>query len=537
MRTKNGREGRAWWLRLPILALAAVAATLVLAACSDDDDEPSTGEAQAAFCADLDSLDTALVALGALTAQSSVDDLQSARDDVQSALDDVQSSAADVSDAKIDTLESAYDDLSSAIDDVPGEDTLGEALASLQPQIDAVNAAWDEAYSSADCLNVGGETPAATAEASAEATAPSGTGKTITIAAGDPIKIGVSVTLTTENAELGFPIRDAALMSIEEYGPVNGFTVEAVLADDLCSGPGSEAAAQQLIAENVVAIHGPMCSGGAVAAIDDYATAGLPVVLPSASNASVVKTGATNIARIVWNDDLQGEEMAKYVYNELALTSAVLVDDQSTYGKGLMDVFEASFEELGGTITTRQAVTVGEQDFSSVVTTIGTDSPIVVFGGFIAEGAALVRQLRDAGYEGAYMGADGIADQRFIDLAAGAAEGAYVSRGPQSEPNEGAAFLERYHAKYGPEAGEQFADRSFDAITVLLTAIGEVAEVNSDGDMVIDLDALLAAIKGGTFEGGASGTIKFKEDGDRDIAVGAINEIDQVTDGALVRIQ
>jgi branched-chain amino acid transport system substrate-binding protein len=379
----------------------------------------------------------------------------------------------------------------------------------------------------------GDQTPSATSAA----TQPSGGGKTVTIEAGQPIKVGVSVTLSGENAELGFPIRDAVLLAAKEKGEINGFSVEVVEADDLCSGPGSETAAQQLISEGVVAVQGPMCSGGAVAALDDYAAAGLFVLSGSATNGSVVKQGATNFARTAWNDDTQGDEMAKYVFNELDLTSAALVDDQSTYGKGLMDVFEASFEGLGGTITTRQAVTVGEQDFSSVVTSIGTDPEIVVFGGFIAEGAALVRQLRDAGYEGAFMGADGIADQRFIDLAGGAAENAYVSRGPKSEPNSGAELLERYHAEYGADAGEQFVDTAYDAMTIILNAIEEVGEVNADGDMVIDLAALGAAIKASTLENGASGTIEFKENGDRDIAVGAINEIDQVRNNALERIQ
>jgi branched-chain amino acid transport system substrate-binding protein len=229
--------------------------------------------------------------------------------------------------------------------------------------------------------------------------------------------------------------------------------------------------------------------------------------------------------------------MAKYVYEDLQFTNAALVDDQSTYGKGLMDVFEREFEALGGTIAGRQAVTVGEQDFSAVVTSIGTDPQIVVFGGFIAEGAALVRQLRDAGYAGGFMGADGIADQRFIELAGDAAEEAYISRGPQSEPNGKEALLARYHEKYGADAGEQFVDFAYDAMTIILNAIEQVGAANADGDMEIDLGDLAGAIKGITLEGGASGTIEFLDNGDRDIATGAVNQIDQVTNGTFERLQ
>jgi branched-chain amino acid transport system substrate-binding protein len=229
--------------------------------------------------------------------------------------------------------------------------------------------------------------------------------------------------------------------------------------------------------------------------------------------------------------------MAKFVYNDLSLTQAVLVDDQSTYGKGLMDVFEESFTGLGGTIVGRQAVTVGEQDFSSVVTSIGTDPEIVVFGGYIAEGAALVRQLRDAGFEGVFMGADGVADQDFIDQAGGAAENAYVSRGPQSEVNNKEAILAQYHEQFGANAGEQFVDFGYDAMTVILTAIEQVAVVNADGDLEIDRAALVEAAMTITLEGGATGTIEFLENGDRDISAGAVNQIDQVQNNALVNIR
>jgi len=380
----------------------------------------------------------------------------------------------------------------------------------------------------------GDATPAATSEG----TAATGGGDTITIKAGEAIKIGISTTLTTDNAELGIPIRDAALLAIKEYGDIEGFTIEADPQDDQCSGPGSESAAEKLISDGVVAVVGPMCSGGAVAALDNYGAQNVLVISASTTNGSVVQQGATNFARTAWNDDTQGAEMAKYVFNTLSLTKVLTVNDQSTYGKGLMDVFKAAFTELGGTVSSEQAVTVGEQDFSAVVTTITGDDPeIVVFGGFIAEGAALVRQLKDAGYSGAFMGADGIADQDFIDQAGGAAEGAYVSRGPQPESSSYEDFLAKYQAEYGADAGTQFTEHSYDAMTIVLNAIKQVAKVDADGNLTINRADLIAAAKGTTLENGASGTVQFLEDGDRDISAGAVNRIDQVTDGVLTQVR
>jgi hypothetical protein len=48
---------------------------------------------------------------------------------------------------------------------------------------------------------------------------------------------------------------------------------------------------------------------------------------------------------------------------------------------------------------------------------------------------------------------------------------------------------------------------------------------------------LATTIQGFELDHAASGNIKFQADGDRDIASGATNQIDQVKDGALTRIQ
>ena len=110
----------------------------------------------------------------------------------------------------------------------------------------------------------GAKTPAA--GATTAATKAASAGGSITVKKGDKIKIGISTTLTTDNAQLGIPIRDAALLTIKQKGQIKGFDIEGDPQDDLCSGPGSVSAAQKLVADKVVAVLGAMCSSGTVAA-------------------------------------------------------------------------------------------------------------------------------------------------------------------------------------------------------------------------------------------------------------------------------
>ncbi len=380
-----------------------------------------------------------------------------------------------------------------------------------------------------------GATKAATAGATSAATSASSAGA-ITIKKGDKIKIGISTTLTTDNAQLGIPIRDSALLAIKEKGTIKGFAIEGDAQDDGCAGPASVTAANKLIADKVVAVMGPMCSGGAVAALDPLSAANMLTVSASATNPSVTAQGKKNFFRTAWNDATQGAEMAKYAYTTLSKKNAVLVNDQSTYGKGLMDVFKASFTGLGGKVASEEAVTVGEKDFSPIVTKIKGENPdIVVFGGFIAEGAVLVRQLKEAGVTASFMGADGIADQKYIDQSGGAAEGSYVSRGPkETDTTLFDKFAAAYKAEYSKDAG-QFGEQAYDATNLILAAIEKVATVDASGNLVIDPQKLIDAVRATSYTG-ASGQIDFDDKGDRKV-VGAVNEIDQVKSGKLSRIQ
>jgi branched-chain amino acid transport system substrate-binding protein len=378
----------------------------------------------------------------------------------------------------------------------------------------------------------GGKTPAATAGTTAAA----GAGGTITIKKGDKIKIGISTTLSTDNAQLGIPIRDAALLAIKTKGTIKGFAIEGDPQDDLCSGPGSVTAANKLIADNVIAVVGPMCSGGAVAALDPLSKANLLVVSASATNPSVTAQGKKNFFRTAWNDATQGAAMADYAYATLGKKNVVLVNDQSTYGKGLMDVFKGNYTASGGKVASEEVVTVGEKDFGPIVTKIKGENPdLVVFGGFIAEGAVLVRQLKEAGVTASFMGADGIADQKYIDQSGGAAEGSYVSRGPKpTDTKLYDAFAAAYKAEYKKDAG-QFTEQSTDATNIILAAIEKVATVDGSGNLVIDRQKLIDAVKATSYAG-ASGQIDFDEHGDRKV-VSAVNEIDQVKGGKLTRVQ
>ncbi len=136
------------WTFLGLGLLIAIVA-VVSYACGDD--EPSEAEAVAQLCADLDALQSADAAFDDISADSTVDELDDANAAYNDALDEVVTSAQDVAAVRTQPIEDAYDDLSQAISDIPGDATLIEGLASIAPQLAAVDAAYDSAFSSLGC--------------------------------------------------------------------------------------------------------------------------------------------------------------------------------------------------------------------------------------------------------------------------------------------------------------------------------------------------------------------------------------------------
>ena len=142
---------------LGLLVVISMAAGMAVAC--DDDEEPSAEEAREQLCSDLEDLRAAREDLAGLSGDSSVADLQEANDEVQDARARVDESAQDVADAEVEELESALDDLSAAIDNLDEQETITAALEALAPEIDAVDAAWEDVFLTVGCDEAAGSTP------------------------------------------------------------------------------------------------------------------------------------------------------------------------------------------------------------------------------------------------------------------------------------------------------------------------------------------------------------------------------------------
>lgn len=137
---------------MPRRSIITLACTLALAgslaACSNSETQE---EAESAVCTSLAQVKTAAAGVKALTATSTIDEVQSAQKALESAIEGLKANAADLNQADLVALESAGDDIQKAVADVSGSDTLGEAAASIKASTTALDAAVTEIDNGVQC--------------------------------------------------------------------------------------------------------------------------------------------------------------------------------------------------------------------------------------------------------------------------------------------------------------------------------------------------------------------------------------------------
>ena len=299
---------------------------------------------------------------------------------------------------------------------------------------------------------------------------------------GQTIRIAIGAPLTGGAASFGIEMKNAVELAVEEQnaaGGVLGARVEARVADDEASDAKGQTVATGFCGDpTVLAVVGHVNSNVSTSASNVYAGCGLAMLTPMSSNPAVTDRGLPNVFRLTNRDDHKGPGLATYLYRKLGKRRAVVIDDQTAYGKGLADLFAGTFARLGGTVVARRAVKVGDRDFQALLAGLPPDFDVLFFGG-IAEAAYVLKQMREKGLNQLFACGDGCWNVKgFIQPAEGAStrgEGVIVlSAAPAVGRVPGsAAFAERYTKRFGPIAN--YAVNSYDAARLVLLAIERAA--------------------------------------------------------------
>ena len=185
----------------------------------------------------------------------------------------------------------------------------------------------------------------------------------VEIGADEPIRLAYMLTISGGTAFLGEDSRGGIEIAIDDRGELLGHSIELVGEDSGCSAEGGQTAAQALATDTqIVGIIGSSCSSEATAGLPIISDAGLLMISPSNTAPALTdpeQTWKPGYYRTAHNDLFQGRVAAEFAYNELGARSVATIHDGSPYADQLQQVFATTMEELGGTVTAREAINVG----------------------------------------------------------------------------------------------------------------------------------------------------------------------------------
>lgn len=346
----------------------------------------------------------------------------------------------------------------------------------------------------------------------------------VVVPAGETIKLGMAVDLSNLLPAPGEDMANAANLAVIQYNEdpfIEGFEVELLVEDDRCA-PEDATSVANLFAANaeIVGVVGHMCSGASIAASEIYADARIPMVSPSSTARAFTDRGLDVTYRTAFNDAVQGIVAGRYIIEVLGAENVAILHDNSDYGLGLATVVQETLESNGITVSAFEVIDPEEQDYRSQLTVLAGESPdLVYFGGYQNQAAGIVEQMQEVGLEDAiFFSDDGVYTQDYLDLAGDNAEGTYVTfgAGVGADDTANEEFDAAYEEEFGvaPDELGPFHAQAYDAANVLLNAIAAVAELDDDGNLLIDREALISAIGATQDYPGVSGTISCQENGD-----------------------
>lgn len=346
--------------------------------------------------------------------------------------------------------------------------------------------------------------------------------------AAETVKLVYLGPITGDFANVGVAGRDAVQLAVDEANERGDLPVRLVLEvfdTQLDPAQAQLLATKAVTDRGIIGSVGPLSSGESKAVAPTFDEGGLPFVTV-ASNPDLARHGWKSFHRLMANDEIQGNEVARYLDRGLKARVVSAVHDNTEYGKALALVAERALAERG-VATQMTVIDPKALDYSAAVNIVKARQPAAIFyGGYYPEAGRLVKQLRDAGVTAPFVAGDASKDPGIAQGAGKAAEGVAVTcacTDPQHQSDPASqAFAKTYQDRFG-RPPQLYSAEFYDGATLLIDAIRRGARTR---------DAVLANLNRTTLQGV---TKKFSFQPDGEVGAGAVY-VYEFRDGAFVSL-
>ncbi|MGO4689896.1 branched-chain amino acid ABC transporter substrate-binding protein [Glaciibacter sp. 2TAF33] len=302
-----------------------------------------------------------------------------------------------------------------------------------------------------------------------------------------PINVAMVIPISGSSAPTGAYMQNGAQMAIDEINKAGGVLdrqLKLDVEDEACDAQQSVAGANKAVSNGAVISVGGYCSGATLPEIPIFQRANIPMIVPAANSQDLVNQKAKNVFMINGTGKQQSTAALDFMKKQ-GFKTVALVDDNTSYSKDINTETAKQIDADGSVkVALSTSVTAGESDYSAVVRDImGANPELVYWTGYYQEGGLIINQLKNAGFTGKIMVADGSVDPSLSQIAGAGAEGVYATMTQTPDTLKGAAdWIANYKKQFNSEPGP-YSTQSYDAVRLAAEAIKKAG--STDGDKII----------------------------------------------------
>jgi len=273
-----------------------------------------------------------------------------------------------------------------------------------------------------------------------------------TAAFAQDITIAVAGPMTGGESAFGRQMKNGAEQAIKDLnaaGGVLGKKLALDVEDDACDPKQARSVAEKIASAKIPFVAGHYCSSSSIPASEAYADGNVLQITPASTNPLFTERKLWNVARVCGRDDQQGQVAGDYIAKNFKDKNIAILNDKSTYGKGLADETKKALNKAGVTEKMYESYNQGDKDFNAIVSRLKQQNiDLVYVGGYHTESGLIVRQMRDQGLKTILMAGDALADKEYASITGPAGAGTLFTFGPDPRKKPtAAAIVEKFKAK------------------------------------------------------------------------------------------
>jgi branched-chain amino acid transport system substrate-binding protein len=273
-----------------------------------------------------------------------------------------------------------------------------------------------------------------------------------TTALAQDITVAVAGPMTGGESAFGRQLKngaDQAVADLNAAGGVLGKQLKLQVGDDGCDPKQARSIAEKIAGDGIPFVAGHFCSSSSIPASEAYADGNTLQITPASTNPLFTERKLWNVLRVCGRDDQQGLVAADYILKNYQGKNVAILNDKTTYGKGLADETKKALNKAGFTEKMFESYNKGDKDFNSIVSRLKRDNiDLVYIGGYHQEAGLILRQMRDQGLKTVMMAGDAMNDKEFASITGPLAEGTLFTFGPDPRNKPTAkAIVEKFKGK------------------------------------------------------------------------------------------